>query len=502
MAPLPLPPGPVSNGEYVPGPPRARDQAVQQEIRQSIDDAAAAVGMDRRRFLQTAGGVAASLAVFNLAACSHSAPPASPHASGPTSPAGTFAVPPATDLPACEHALANQGEFIVDVHTHHVMPDGPWRHIAPATVGLIEAMLPGGCQASDRLQCVNQATYLHDVFLASDTSVAMLTDVPNSGPDNAPLPFPAAVNTAEMVAQLAHGGANRLLVNNVIAPNVGPLGAHLDAMAAAVAGGQLASFKVYTAWNPAGPGFSLEDPAIGLPVIAHAHDLGVKVFVAHKGLPLVQFDASHNGPEDIVAVSRQFPDMQFVVFHAAWDPRQREGPYNPQARLGIDLLLAALDRHQVPANDNVWVDLGTVWRQLLTDPDQAAHVLGKLLTRVGEDRVLWGTDAIWYGGPQPQIMAMRAFQINTEHQDRFGYPALTDARKAKIFGLNAAHLFGLDPRATRCALTKDPLTSAQPEAAHLRDQGVLPSAWAPNGPTTRRQVLAWLSSPLTRWNPL
>jgi hypothetical protein len=99
-------------------------------------------------------------------------------------------------------------------------------------------------------------------------------------------------------------------------------------------------------------------------------------------------------------------------------------------------------------------------------------------------------------------MAMRAFQINTEHQDRFGYPALTDARKAKIFGLNAANLFGLDPHATRCALTKDPLTNAQPEAAHLRDQGVLPSPWAPNGPTTRRQVLAWLSSPLTRWNPL
>jgi hypothetical protein len=36
----------------------------------------------------------------------------------------------------------------------------------------------------------------------------------------------------------------------------------------------------------------------------------------------------------------------------------------------------------------------------------------------------------------------------------------------------------------------------------LRDQGVLPSPWAPNGPTTRREVLAWLSAPFTRWNPL
>jgi hypothetical protein len=498
MAPLPLPPGPVSNGEFVPAPPGTGAEAVDREIRESVDAAAAANGMDRRRFLQTAGGVAASLAAFNLAAgCSRGASRAAP-------PAGTFQVPPTTDLPACQHALAGQGEFIVDVHTHHVMPDGPWRHGAPDTVGLIEAMLPAGCQAADRLQCVNQANYLHDVFLASDTTVAMLTDVPNSGPDNAPLPFPAALGTQEMVAQLAHGGASRLLVNNVVAPNVGPLGAHLDAMTAAVSSGQVASFKVYPAWNPAGPGYSLEDPAIGLPVVQHAHDLGVKVFVAHKGLPLVHFDAAYNGPEDMVAVSRQFPDMQFVVFHAAWDSRHREGGYTPHAPapLGIDTLLSALDRHQVPPNDNVWVDLGTVWRQVLTDPDQAAHVLGKLLTRVGQDRVLWGTDAIWYGGPQPQIMALRAFQITVEYQDRFGYPALTEAVKAKVFGLNAAHLFGLDAQATRCALHHDPLTAAQPEAAVRRLEGVLPSPWKPQGPTTRRQVLAWLASPVTRWTPL
>ena len=58
-------------------------------------------------------------------------------------------------------------------------------------------------------------------------------------------------------------------------------------------------------------------------------------------------------------------------------------------------------------NGNVWAELGTTWRELMRDPDQAAHTLGKLLAHVGEDRVLWGTDAIWYGSPQPQIMAMR-----------------------------------------------------------------------------------------------
>jgi uncharacterized protein len=238
-----------------------------------------------------------------------------------------------------------------------------------------------------------------------------------------------------------------------------------------------------------------------LPVVQRAHDVGVKTIVAHKGLPLVAFDPTVNGPEDMVAVSRQFPDMNFVIFHAAWEKDHREGPYDPSSRRGIDTVIAALDRHQVPPNDNVYVDLGTVWRVLLTRPNEAAHAIGKMLKRVGVDRVLWGTDAVWYGSPQPQIMAWRTFQIGEQLQQQFGYPAITDDVRRKVFGLNAARLFGVDPEAKRCALTTDPLTAAQPTAAELRDQGVLASPWRANGPTTRREMLQWLASPATRWTP-
>ena len=194
--------------------------------------------------------------------------------------------------------------------------------------------------------------------------------------------------------------------------------------------------------------------------------------------------------------------MQFVVFHAAWDPHHREGPYNrSDASIGIDSLLKALDDHQIAPNSNVWVDLGTTWRTVLTDPDQAAHVLGKLLHGVGEDRVLWGTDAIWYGSPQPQIMAMRAFEISAEYQDRFHYPALTDARKRKIFGLNAATLFGLDAHAMYCGLNDDPVSTAKAEHAALVRRGDLPAPWQPRGPLTRRQTINWLTATRTPWTP-
>jgi hypothetical protein len=193
--------------------------------------------------------------------------------------------------------------------------------------------------------------------------------------------------------------------------------------------------------------------------------------------------------------------MQFVIFHASWDVNQREGPYAPGKSIGIDTLLEALDRHGVPPNSNVWVDLGTLWRQLLTRPDQAAHALGKLLVRVGENRVLWGTDAIWYGSPQAQIMAFRTFEISREFQERFGYPPITDAVRRKIFGLNAASLFGLDPEATRCALTTDPLTAAKPQADAAQQEGALPSPWTPRGPTTRRELLRTLTRATTPWTP-
>jgi predicted TIM-barrel fold metal-dependent hydrolase len=463
-------------------------------------DAAERAGMDRRRFLQTAGGVAATLTVLNATACSRGP---SVHRSAPTAtgPGGTFTVPAPEDLPACEHALGGNGEFIFDVHTHHVMPDRPWVHNAPATVGLVNGMLPGTCDAADTLECVNRASYLHDLFVASDTTVALLSDVPNSGPATAPIPFADGVGTQQFAAQLAHGGAARVLVHNVIAPNFGDLRANLDDMEASAATGHVAGFKVYTAWGPGGQGFSLTDPKIGLPVIQQAHDLGVRVFTAHKGLPLLAFDAANNGPEDMVAASRLFPDMDFVIFHGAWDPDHREGPYDPASSLGIDTLIAALDRHGVAANSNVWVDLGTVWRSVLTDPDQAAHALGKLLAHVGTKRVLWGTDAIWYGSPQAQIMAMRAFQISPEYQQRFGYPALTDDVKADVFGLNAARLFGLDPTATRCGLASDPITTVRPTAAEWQTDGYLPSPWTPHGPTTRRSMLRWLSASTTRWTP-
>jgi hypothetical protein len=454
--------------------------------------------MDRRRFLQTTGGMAAMLAAVNLVtgcAGSEAPPPgAAPGGStAPVGPGGTFAVPPATDRAACEAALGSQGELIVDIHTHHVMPGGPWETTAPDIAAMIRPLAPESCTEDDPFRCLDRQHYIRDLFLASDTTVAMLSDVPSSGPHDSPVPFADQVGTHEFAASLTTGGQPRVLVQSLIAPNFYERAQYQDQMSAQVAGGRVATFKVYTAWGPRQQGYALDDPAIGVPVLEHARRLGVKVICAHKGLPIQGFDQRFNGPRDIVAAARLFPDLQFVVFHSAFERATTEGPYDPaRAERGTNSLIRAMDDLQMPPNSNVWCELGTTWREVMSNPTQAAHVVGKLLSRMGEDRVMWGTDAIWYGSPQPQIMAFRSFQITTEFQERFGYPALTPALKAKVFGLNAARLLDLDPAAQRCAIDASRLGQGRAVFAERHDAGEIVEAWPARAPLTRRQILAWL----------
>ncbi len=511
--PLPFRPGPVSNGEFVPPPPSARDLEVARRIVAGADAAARRTGVDRRRFLQGASGMALTLGVLNAAACGGSTPDRAPRSQGTnpqttaprpttTAPAGTYVVPDPEDAPACELALGGD-ELIFDVHTHHVMPDRPWRESAPRIRSMIEGLVPAGCVEADPLTCLDRIAYLHDMFLASDTTIALLSDVPNSGPDDAPIPFDDALGTQALADSLTTGGASRVLVHNVIAPNFGPLDARLDDMEQRVATGKVAAFKVYTAWGPGQVGYSLDAEDIGIPVVEKARSLGVRIMCAHKGLPLLEFDRRHNGPRDLAALAARYPDVDFVVYHGAYEIQTTEGPYDPSsAEVGIDSLVKALADHGIGPNQNVWAEVGTTWRETMNDPGQAAHVMGKLLKHVGEDRVMWGTDGIWYGSPQPQIMAFRAFQIDAGVAAEHGYPMLTPEVKAKVFGLNACRLFGLDPEETRCALAADGLEAARAEVRAMVATGALPAPWQPRGPLSRREVLRWLStstSPRTPW---
>jgi hypothetical protein len=62
---------------------------------------------------------------------------------------------------------------------------------------------------------------------------------------------------------------------------------------------------------------------------------------------------------------------------------------------------------------------------------------------MGENNIVFGSDSMWYGGPQWQIEALWRFQIPESLAERWNYPELTHAAKRKILGLNSARLYGL-----------------------------------------------------------
>ena len=79
----------------------------------------------------------------------------------------------------------------------------------------------------------------------------------------------------------------------------------------------------------------------------------------------------------------------------------------------------------------------------MTFPTIAAHILGQLLKFMGEDRIVFGSDSVWYGSPQWQIEALWRFQIPAAMREKYGYPELTETAKRKILGLNSARLYGI-----------------------------------------------------------
>jgi hypothetical protein len=134
----------------------------------------------------------------------------------------------------------------------------------------------------------------------------------------------------------------------------------------------------------------------------------------------------------------------------------------------------------------------------MSDPTQAAHLLGKLLKYCGEDNVLWGTDCIWTGSPQPQIAAFRTFQIDPQFAEQHGYPLLTDEVKRKVFGLSSAKLYGVDPVTATCRIDGDEIEQLRAAWRDLEgDTHEL--KWISRNPTDREGMFRWFAQHGGKW---
>jgi predicted TIM-barrel fold metal-dependent hydrolase len=258
------------------------------------------------------------------------------------------------------------------------------------------------------------------------------------------------------------------------------------------------------------------------------------VIATHKGFALPGFDQRAASPADIGPAASQSPKVTFIVYHSGYDIGDTQGQYPTENLVtmqgrGVDSLIKSLiasnwDASRFPDRNvpNVYAELGSVWSNVMADQRQAAHLLGKLITHVGPRRVIWGTDSLWYGSPQPYIARFREFPRNNESLAKdilAGYglahglegdvdnpgQAATGPRTLRnaILGRNAAVPYGIDPDATVGTIHCDKLQRTKEdyliapgtaqEAAPMRSNTMY-------GYRTRRELLAnlWPNRP---WAP-
>lgn len=470
---LPVKLGPVSNGEFLPVP---HTPTVAEAIRRThalADANARRLGMSRRRFLSGSMGTAATLLM--LAACSKEEA-----ASRGRAPGGTYDLPPDTTLDedAAVDALGGD-EFVFDVQTHYVnqdlaLPGGDW------TAAFPHAACPEGAADDDPRACFTVDAYFREVFGRSDTSMAILSALP--APALGGLAPDDMVHAVDVATRL--GCDERVLIHGGAYPHRGPIEPALLAMSDVRDRYPIAAWKIYT-MTPTADHFWFDDhdpsrPQIGQRFIDHVRDVGPPILCTHKGISgIVGSSPELASPVDIGPAAARNPDVSFVVYHSGFEPQGGgTGPYDPAdpAPQGVDRLIRSLADAGIGPNENVYAELGGTWWFLMRDPTAAAHVLGKLLRYVGEDRVVWGTDSIWFGTPQDQIQALRAFQISAELQERHGYPALTPELKAKIFGLTSAALYGVEPLPGRCDVSPTELEAIRAALPPATTYG--PTTWS------------------------
>jgi len=455
---LPFPLAPVSNGEWVPPPPTAKQRTVMRLVAEESDRRARKLGMTRRDFLRTAAGTATAYMVMNQV-----------HG---TAMAGDSAVLPVTleqtRDPSAAAEMFDAEYFVMDVQLHHV---------DLATFGNIRALaslrfLEGNLSVDERLQNLSQANMIKEVWVDSETAVGVISGVP----DGVPMGPEVMAETRDMVNRLS--GSNRALSQAMIDP-LDPPGGRLPigSLERQVKELGAVAVKTYTGNGTAStPGWFLDDEEIAYPLYEEAQRLGLSLINVHKGFPNISnFDMTGEfvRSRDIPKASRDWPRLNFVAYHSGYFPGEGNAEF-----VGV--------LEQVRGRGNVYAEIGSAFAvAFLAGPDQAAHLLGAIAKEVGWDHIIWGTDSIWWGSPQFLIDALKNLQISPQMQEEFGYPPLTDGDKARIFGLNAARLYRVDVAETRNAIAADNIVRIREDLggmAESRTNYVY-------GPKTRREFL-------------
>jgi predicted TIM-barrel fold metal-dependent hydrolase len=446
----PLPARIVSNEEFIPPAPSPEQKEYEARLAVLSERAARRQGLSRRDFLRTGSGMAAALLALNqvFGDCYE------------------VSAEEALDQAAYREKWPKD-QFIFDVQTHHVDVSRKWYETTrdgKVVQSFFTRLRPKAKSGKEALELLNRAHYVKEVFLDSDTVMAVISGVPSRTWDKNPLPPDQMVATRKFVNDLA--GSRRVLSHGLLRPNLGKK--ELDEMERQVKKLKIDAWKMYTGAELGEKAWFMDDEKVAYPFWEKTRKHGIKNLCVHKGLPLGAFNEKACTPHDLEKAAKDFPELNFIVYHSAWrgfgwlgkgtgkkvvDPRKKD----PQEIPWVSDVLRILKKN--PKIKNIYFELGGTFNALsFLQPEVCMHMLGQMIQVAGADHILWGTDSIWNGSPQSQITRFRRLKIKDKLIEKYKYPQLTARIKNQVLGLNAAKLFGIDPKAKRKAIRADKLT--------------------------------------------
>jgi predicted TIM-barrel fold metal-dependent hydrolase len=460
----PMPTQMVSNEEFIPRPQNENQKKLEHLIGQMADEKSKKLGMDRRAFMGSSMGLATCFLAANSVY------------------GKAFDVDEAESMEeeAYEEKWPKGEYFVMDVQSHFTnnfaLPfrDDPF----------IKNM---GFNLKNDVQAYSFNQFVKEMFFDSETDMLVISGVPGreeqKNSEGVPLVgkargggiLPSWLMSERAKEINALSGSVRALNQGNLAPNhywdkiknVPDKAATIEQMDRELKLYGIKSWKWYCHTDPghSGGGFQLDDENAAW-FYDESRKRGLKIFSVHKGYSYQSRILGHlANPKDVEKAALNNPDLTFVIYHSAIQhgPNEpnwlQDNNYDPTTGdfAWHNVLMDVKKRN--PKINNVYPEIGSFFGPLvIADPKIAMHGIGKNVKYYGSDHVIWGTDCLWWGSPQWIIDAFKRFQISDEMCEKFGYSKLTKEDKAKIFGLNAAKIYGIDVHAKRNPLPKDALS--------------------------------------------
>ncbi len=462
----PIPTQSVSSDEFLPAAQTPRQRAFEARVQALGTTLARRQGISRRRFFQGAAGMAAAFLAMN-------------DTYGPL-----YLVSRAeAQTPELANARADalKGQFIMDMHTHFLRDDTRLEGFVRSREAVGKAgWNPALAGKPQTLEDLKFANYFKEVFLDSDTKVALISGSGSEEPRDWFLTNEMKADARAEVNRKA--GTQRMFSHAIFMPG---MPGWLDKVDRDLELLKPDSFKGYTVGDNTNKHLArhpwhLDDEKLLYPFyekLARASKTRPSLanVCVHKGLfPQAVTDrfpdlVKYADVRDVGKAAKDWPQLNFIVYHsgfrfvggtqnAGWEQFEKTGR--------IDWVTDLSEIPQKHGVKNVYGDLGQIFAQsTVAEPRLCAAMMGQLIKGLGADHVVWGSDAVWTGAPQWQIEALRRLEIPDEMQRKYGFAPLGAAQgpvKTAIFGDNSARLYHFT-REQKLSLRTDAVSVARAE---------------------------------------